>query len=75
MIYLPNGKVMYKTDFNKEYRDLPRKILPYDKSIHEPERLHIDCLKIKKAKYDHLQQLKAVIPSKYHRFYDGLKYE
>lgn len=75
MIYLPNGKVMYKIDFNDEYRDLPRKILPYDEAVHEPVRLHSDCLKITKAKYNHLQQLKAVIPKKYHLFYDNLKYE
>lgn len=75
MIYLPNGKIMYKTDFNDEYRDLPRKILPYDSAIHEPERLYSGCLKITKSKYKHLQQPKDVIPTKHHCFYDNLKYE
>lgn len=75
MIYLPSGKVMYKIDFNEEYRDLPRKISPYNSLVHEPEQLHSECLKITKAKYNHLQQLKTVIPSAYHSYYDNLKYQ
>lgn len=75
MIYLPSGKVMYKIDFNEEYRDLPRKITPYNSSLHEPEQLHNECLKITKTKYTHLQQLKTVIPAKYHCFYDNIKYQ
>ncbi|KAG4067983.1 hypothetical protein HA402_010669, partial [Bradysia odoriphaga] len=75
MIYLPNGRVMYKIDFNEEYRDLPRKILPYNYSLHEPDKLHTDCLKITKTKYNHLQQLKTVIPAEYHSYYDNIKYQ
>ncbi len=75
MMYLPNGRVMYKIDFDDEYRDLPRKIITYDGAIHEPDQLHSECLKISKTKYNHLQQLKSVIPEKYHGFYDELKYE
>lgn len=75
MIYLPIGKVMYKIDFNEEYSDLPRKIIPYNSLVHEPEQLHSECLKITKSKYNHLQQLKAVIPSTYHSYYDNLKYQ
>lgn len=75
LMYLPNGRIMYKIDFNDEYRDLPTKIIPYNNAIHEPKQLHTESLKISKSKYDHLQQLKAVIPSKYHSFYDELKYE
>lgn len=75
MIYLPSGKVMYKIDFNEEYRDLPRKIFPYNSLVHEPEQLYSDCLKITKAKFDHLQQLKTVIPAAYHSYYDNLKYQ
>lgn len=75
MIYLPNGEIKYKINFDDEYRDLPRKIVPYDSSKHEPGKLHSNCLKIKKSKYLHLQKLKEVIPTKYHEFYDNLKYE
>lgn len=35
MIYLPSGKIMYKIDFNDEYRDLPRKIIPYNCAVNE----------------------------------------
>lgn len=75
MIYLPNGKIMYKIDFNDIYRHLPRKIIPFNSAIHEPKQLHSESLRITKAKYNHLQQLKAVIPTKYHAFYDNLKYQ
>lgn len=75
LMYLPNGRIMYKTDFNDEYCDLPTKIIPYNSAIHEPKQLHSESIKITKSKYEHLQQLKAVIPSKYHKFYDELKHE
>lgn len=29
LIYLPNGKIKYKVDFNKEYINLPTRIKPY----------------------------------------------
>lgn len=75
LIYLPSGKIKYKIDFDEEYRDLPRKIASFDCEKHEPKKLHNNCLKIKKTKYEHLQQLKSVIPEQYHNFYDNLQYE
>lgn len=75
MIYLPNGKIKYKTDFDEEYQDLPRKIIPFHFEEHEPQKLHSNRLKLKKTKYEHLQQLKSVIPEKYHSFYDDLPHE
>lgn len=75
MVYLPNGEIKYKIDFDDEYRDLPRKIIPFDCEKHNPQSLHKNRLKIKKTKYEHLQQLKSVIPETYHKFYDNLPYE
>ncbi|KAG4074406.1 hypothetical protein HA402_000385 [Bradysia odoriphaga] len=75
MIYLPSGKIMYKIDFNEEYRDLPRKIIPYDSLVHEAIQLHSESLKITKTKFNHLQQLKTVIPAAHHQYYDNLKYQ
>lgn len=72
LIYLPSGQIKYKIDFDDEYEDLPRKIIPFDFAKHEPHKLHSERLKIKKTKYDHLQQLKSVIPEKYHTFYDNI---
>ncbi|KAJ6639289.1 hypothetical protein Bhyg_12032 [Pseudolycoriella hygida] len=40
LIYLPDGKIKYTIDFDEEYKDLPRKIIPYDYKKHEPKRLH-----------------------------------
>ncbi|KAG8251931.1 hypothetical protein J6590_069594 [Homalodisca vitripennis] len=36
--------------------------------------LHKTRLKIKKRKYNDLQDLKAIVPSDYHRFYDDLPF-
>lgn len=74
MIYLPSGKIKYKIDFDDEYQDLPRKMIPFNSEKHEPQKLHQDRLKIKKSKFDHLQQLKPIIPIKHHNFYDSLQY-
>ncbi len=73
IIYLPSGDVKYKVDFDDEYRDLPRKIQKYKNVC--PERLHTARLKIPQKKYKHLQELKPVIPAKYHQFYDDLEVE
>lgn len=75
MIYLPSGQIKYKIDFDDEYQDLPRKIIPFDCEKHEPQKLHQNRLNIKKSKYEHLQQLKAIMPEKYHSFYDNLPHE
>ncbi|KAG4072249.1 hypothetical protein HA402_004181 [Bradysia odoriphaga] len=75
MIYLPSGEIMYKTDFDADYRLLPQKITRYNSAINEPKQLHSESLKITKSKYEHLQQLKAVIPAIHHSFYDKLKHQ
>lgn len=62
LIYLPNGKIMYKIDFNDAYRDLPRPIEPYVDGKFEPGPLHDNCIPINDSKYKHLQELKQVIP-------------
>lgn len=73
LIYLPNGHVMYKVNFDEEYVDLPIRIKPYECMV-EPRQLHADQLPIKQSKWQHLQDLKTVIPQEYHSFYDNIRF-
>lgn len=73
LLYLPNGEVKYKVRFDTDYTDLPTRIKKYS-STSEPEPLHYGPLPISASKWKHLQELKKVIPSDYHLFYDNLNY-
>lgn len=69
-------KIFFKLNFDSEYEELPqrtRKNISPNNS--EYDRLHTQRIKIKKTKYDHLQQLKSVIPEDCWSFYDNLPYE
>ena len=69
----PVPQIEYKVAFNHEFKTLPQRIKrPRDKW--EMTRLFQTRLPIKKSKYDHLQQLKSVMPAIYHQFYDDLQY-
>lgn len=72
LIYLPNGSIKYKINFDDSYNDLPIRAKPY--VFVEPKQLWDNLLPIKKAKWDHLQQLKPVIPIDHHTFYDEIKF-
>lgn len=73
--YNKNG-LMYKLRFVEEYTHLPNRTL----AVVEPTEivnipsLYKDKLKIKKRKYDDLQELKKTIPIDYHSFYDNLQW-
>ena len=66
-------KIEYKLDFTEEYEPLPCRVkMPYNP--YEMRQLHKASLPIKKTKFDHLQQMKEVMPQHYHAFYDSLKH-
>ena len=67
--YLPNGDIMYKVNYQDEWQELP---MPRNIQLKEPSVLHPDKIKIKETKFQHLQQLKNVMPKDYHSFYDQL---
>ncbi|XP_055956576.1 uncharacterized protein LOC130012503 [Patella vulgata] len=74
--YLPRGEILYKLNYKDEYRFLPRKSkLSSPSQNDEVERLFQEPLKIKCSKYQHLQELKTVIPRDYHAFYDRLSHD
>jgi len=69
----------FKLNFDDEYSDLAlaqkkrKKGNDVDPAI-SYSQLHKEPLKIPKTKWDHLQQLKAVLPHDCHAFYDQIKY-
>lgn len=73
--YRPNGKLYYKLNFDDDWMVLEKRLSRKTQGIGEIVPLYQNPLPIKKSKYDHLQQLKEVIPSDYHLFYDSLPFE
>ena len=65
------GVIQYKTRLSSEYKELPEPRKP-GSTKDQPEQLYSRPLPLKKTKYQHLQQLKSVIPNDYHAFYDNL---
>lgn len=72
LIYLPDGQIKYKCDMTQAFADLNQKNIRKNNKKHKIKPLFNNRLKITSNKYKHLQQLKEVIPEKYHRFYNDL---
>ena len=69
--YTSDRQVWFKTDHNENYAVLPQRIRPHDESF-VMRKSHSSRLKIKQTKFQHLQQIKPVLPGLYHQFYDDL---
>ncbi len=78
--YGPTQNIQYKLKFTDEWTELPQPRrarqgssvgLPVDRPL--PPLYHTHR-KIPESKYEHLQQLKFVIPTDYHTFYDQLSH-
>ncbi|WAR25418.1 hypothetical protein MAR_011122 [Mya arenaria] len=73
--YNTDGSIAYKLNHSDEFGDIPK---PRSSRVANPsisdrvENLYSHRLSIRKQKYEHLQQLKSVIPRDYHSFYDTL---
>ena len=68
--YNPNGCVQYKAAFDEEWAELPQRERAV--TVSAIQHLYDTPLMISNQKYEHLQQLKKVIPSDFHGFYDNL---
>ena len=67
------GNLSYKLSFDDQFHEVPNRrnyVRPTPKDA--LTLLHSQSLSIKKSKYEHLQQLKSVVPKDYHTFYDSL---
>lgn len=74
--YLPEGKIQFKLNFADEWEDLPQR---KDKNIRpmlfeDLPSLYKERIKIKKRKFNDLQELKTVLERDYHEFYDNIPY-
>ena len=71
--YTEDGSLQYKLNFADQYQDLPRRCkVGHPSADDKIDRLYSSQVPIKKAKFQHLQELKSVIPRDYHPFYDSL---
>ena len=71
--YNPNGTIDFKLSYDEQFKQLPQRPKRVQPVI--PPQLFTERLPISKSKYDHLQQLKSVIPKDCHEFYDNLPYK
>ncbi|CAH1111751.1 unnamed protein product [Psylliodes chrysocephalus] len=74
MKYIPNGEIQVKSNYDSDYIDLPVRPKILDPINHYPQLLKSQC-KIKREKWNHLQDLKSVLPKDTHSFYDNLLFD
>lgn len=72
--YTPNGEISFKLNFDDEYKPLPQRRSSSTITNLEPKRMYWERLTISQSKYKHLQDLKALIPSDTHAFYDNIPF-
>ncbi|CAH2088773.1 unnamed protein product [Euphydryas editha] len=73
--YNPNGTIDYKLQFSDDFVPLPRRPKKITSLINSTPSLYESRQPISKIKYDHLQELKNVIPKDCHTFYDNLPFK
>ncbi|CAG7728675.1 unnamed protein product [Allacma fusca] len=72
--YDPNGQIFFKIHFDDDWRPLPRK--PKQLVTQETAPPLFGCpIKLDFKKYSDLQDLKQLLPTECHQFYDNLTYE
>ena len=71
--YLPDGTIRHKTNYSgTEFESLRKPRTTSTLGLDDVPKMRSTSLPIKKTKYDHLQQIKSVIPKDYHPYYDCL---
>lgn len=73
LIYLPNGNILFKLDYDDEYEELPNRPKTITNN-YSPKKQFKHRIKITENKWKHLQSFKNIIPNEYHNFYDTLGY-
>lgn len=73
--YEPDGSIHFKLMLDDEWAPVPMKRKESTNLINAPVALYVEKPKISKQKYNHLQELKNVIPTDCWGFYDHLKFE
>lgn len=71
--YLPNGTINYKLKHGDDWKLLPHSRADKNITVDEtPRSLYQTERKITDEKYNHLQQMKDVLPKDVHQFYNNL---
>ena len=72
--YNSDGSIDFKLDFRHEWSRLPQRQNRWTGAgpQYQPTKLYSEKLPIDGTKYQHLQQMKPMIPADYHNFYDTL---
>ncbi|XP_039295862.1 uncharacterized protein LOC120354035 [Nilaparvata lugens] len=75
-MYHPEGIIKFKLNFSDNWSDLPQRRIMTMKptNLQDIPNLLGNRRKIKKRKYDDLQDLKAILPVDYHQFYDSIPF-
>lgn len=73
--YSPDGTIQYKNHFKDDLSPLPRRPRNILTLLDSVPLLFPSRVPIQESKYQHLQQLKDVIPGDCHQFYDNLPYK
>ncbi|XP_022829230.1 uncharacterized protein LOC111358350 [Spodoptera litura] len=71
--YRPDGTIYYKINFDDDWTELPVRPRKLNSVAYSP--LHVAPIPIASTKFNHLQQLKEVLPKDCHLFYDNLSHE
>ncbi|KAK7102050.1 hypothetical protein V1264_020337 [Littorina saxatilis] len=72
--YSPCGTISYKLMLSDGWQVLPRRPAKVAEDVVIPN-LYQQPRRIKKKKWQDLQELKLVLPTEYHSFYEGLQHE
>ena len=75
LLYKPTGEIFYKLRHTDEFTVLPERQCAKKDRKWNPDNFFRQPPKLKKDKYTHLQQMKALIPVEYHPFYDTLTHD
>ncbi|CAH0731003.1 unnamed protein product, partial [Brenthis ino] len=73
LLYEPEGLIKYKLRYDDDYVLLPKR--PKPRSNLPKPKLYQSRIPISQIKYNHLQELKRVIPSDCHSYYDSLPHK
>lgn len=71
LLYNPDGTIMYTLDYSDDWKQIPHRLMS-PPTLQTVPQLHKGRIPIAKSKYDQLQELKSVVNSLYHTFYDEL---
>ena len=70
--YLPDGSMSYKISYTDQCRPLPQRRRKNKADENTITKMYKASMRITSTKWQHLQQLKKVLPKDYHHFYDAL---